>query len=185
MKKLKKYALLVGINAYGGHSRLNPLMYAEADTALMASCMEEFGFQTRVMTGEAATALKIEKELRNIEQEKKDILVFFFAGHGQELKGQHQLYCYGSEEGYTTGALQTSQLLKRIKYNQNVLQALVLLDACRNELAGSRGGAAGASSYNDIERVINETREVIPSGLGGGEAGFKVIDSQRKTRPHG
>ena len=101
----RKRALLVGINEYGAHSGLAPLRFAEADAARMDACLQAFGYETRVLPGAGATNAHIEKALRELASEPSDLFVFYFAGHGEELDGHHQLYCHGAESGYTSGAL--------------------------------------------------------------------------------
>lgn len=134
---MKKHALLIGINGYRHDSRLTPLKYAEADAMEMAAALSEScGFDTNTLVGPDATRDAIEGELMSCG--KGYTFVFFFAGHGQRLRGQYKLHAVDSNaDGLKTVSFEDLSSFWHHAFGYK--QIFAMIDACRSELAMARG----------------------------------------------
>jgi hypothetical protein len=134
----KRAALLVGINEYGKDSGLHALHYAEADTELLATTLEDnCSFTTKILKGEEATLLKITQELRVFYERKDlDLFLFYFAGHGELIPevGMHCLHCFGSEARDSIGTLNLFEWAIRIRDKIYAPHSILVVDACRNRV---------------------------------------------------
>lgn len=95
-----RYALVVGIDRYNDPPP--PLHYAVNDAKAIAHKLEkDFGFQVRFLQDEAASKSAIRDGLERLAREAKpqDIVVVFFAGHGQNHPDPHR-----QKEGYLVPA---------------------------------------------------------------------------------
>src|SRR5262245_29828105 len=93
-EKVKKYALLVGVNRYQ-HSQLDTLEFAEADAADMAKLLKEKGgYEVTTLLGAEATRDRIDKELKKLAKQGSadGVVLVGFAGHGMQLEGSDEAF---------------------------------------------------------------------------------------------
>ena len=157
---IEKHAILIGINGYAPDSGLAPLRFAEEDARKLGQTLkDDFGFQTTVLLGAQATRDAIEREL--LSERKGDLLLWFFAGHGQMLEN-YRLHPVDS----TAAGLKTipfDDFRRRWQGpNFGFSKVFAILDACRSEAAGMRGGQRGFSApeARDILAVTQGRRQV-------------------------
>lgn len=127
--------VFVGINHYLQESGLHPLQHAEADAKRLAEIFNNrFGFTTDLLLGEDATRDSIEDALDDAGS--GELFVFFFAGHGGDVKGNYHLYPAGAN-AYGSRSISFDTLARTWQHGFGYKKVLVLLDACRNEFGGA------------------------------------------------
>jgi len=88
----KKYALVVGVNKAAKVRSLSALQYAESDAIGVSWFLSRkecnFAFPNGLLIGEAASAQNVRKAIISLidNKSKKDLLLFFFIGHGYSLE---------------------------------------------------------------------------------------------------
>ena len=151
-----KRAILIGINGYPAGSGLAPLKFAEADARQLGRALGgSLGFQTTLLLGRQATRESIEDAMAAVGQ--GELLLFFFAGHGQLIKGHYHLHPVDS---VATGARAISFEFFHREWQGETFgyeKVLAILDACRSEAVGMRGGQRGFSA-EEVRDVVAATR---------------------------
>ncbi len=92
----KKYALLIGINAYE-HADMNrpeALKYAEADVIELGNLLKESGYEVELVRGPQATQAAIEKALSKVPQKgnSQGVVLVALAGHGVQMERDEDAY---------------------------------------------------------------------------------------------
>ena len=150
-----RVALVVGNGGYDGNkiSRLeNPVNDAE----LMAKTLEKVGFQVDLVTD--ADQAKIKASIKKFGKKlvaagRDSVGLFYYAGHGVEIKGQNYLIPIGAEieieVDFGTDAVPADWVLSRMGAARNRLN-MVILDACRDNpfQATVRGESPGLAPMN-------------------------------------
>ena len=134
-----KKALLIGVNEYQDVAGLPPLRFAEADATSLATVLHKrCAFETQTLLGKEATRDAIEGSLMSAGD--GDLYLFFFAGHGQRIRGQYRLH---SADSNINGLRSVSfeDLSSYWHESFGFPRVLVMIDACRSEAHGIRGRA--------------------------------------------
>ncbi len=180
----KKYALLVGVREYDS-MHFPPLRFTENDVEELAALLARPGSgfaQVRVLTttrgkknpADAPTAANIRKALNELlaGKGKRDLVLLALSGHGIQLdvkdpegEKEPRTYTYFCpSDASLTGIKYTTGFSKTLIHLNDTFEAigrcdagtkLVLVDACRNELA-----VKAASRNVDLKKVS------IPDGVG-------------------
>jgi hypothetical protein len=174
-----KYALVIGNGAYS-HGQLKNATY---DAELMAETLKELGFE--IVGGQALTDLsKEEMSLEIIKfgdhlRTTKGVGLFYFAGHGVQVKGRNYLIPIGAkldrEEYVKVYGVEVDEVLAQMEVAQNKMN-LMVLDACRNN--------PFQSSYRSATRGLK--MQSAPSGtliLYSTRPGMVAKDGQGKNSP--
>jgi uncharacterized caspase-like protein len=152
----QNWAIVVGINHY---SNLQPLKYAERDAESVRDFFDELGFERVFFFAEKAPAISADSgasfsaeptfgELSNFLDRRfeqaflgpRDNLWFFFAGHGRREQAQDYLMLRDSNpRNLERSALKLQELAAQLR-RSNAGNVILLLDACRDDGAGSRDG---------------------------------------------
>ena len=138
----KRVALVIGNSAYQNISRLdNP----RNDAMLMAATLLELGF---TLIGDAAqldldkTSLDIAIQRFGTTLEGADVAMFYYAGHGVQVRGSNYLVPVGAnptrEADVDFQMVDVNVVLRQMEASGTRLN-LVVLDACRNNPFGGRG----------------------------------------------
>jgi len=152
----QRFALLVGVNEYE-HNKLNQLRFAENDVSSLAAVLKAAKYQvTLLVTKTANGELKpskynIEKQLRQILQKcrKGDSVIVAFSGHGLQFEGEPDAYfCPVDARPFKTN---TDSLVSIGKIYSDLDKSfaatkVLLVDACRDDPAASRGVSRGVTS---------------------------------------
>jgi uncharacterized caspase-like protein len=145
-----RLALVIGNSAY----KQSPLANAVADARLMDAVLRESGFE--VMRAENATLREMRRLVRDFGerlQRSKGVGLFYFAGHGVQVRGENYLISIDSdirnEDEVPDDSVSASLVLEKLESAQNRMNILVL-DACRNNPFASRtrSSAAGLATMN-------------------------------------
>jgi hypothetical protein len=156
--KTDRLAIVVGINNYL-NDKIPDLRFSEPDAKLIKSILEDKGvFNVLYYSSEddsrGATKDNILNGLKDANSLAKNGLiktfVFYFAGHGYRHDGENYLAPVEinlNDIEYTGIAL--SEVLNIINDIQKNAKTMVFLDACRNEVEGSRRG--GSESWAEEE----------------------------------
>jgi hypothetical protein len=147
----RKYALLVGVNAYE-HPRLERLQFAENDVSELAAVLEGADYEVVLLTGAAGsrnaerrpTRANIEARLKEVlgKCRRGDLLLLGFAGHGLQFERKKDAYfCPVDARPF---AEETATLLSLQSVYTELARSfagvkLLLVDACRNDPRGGRG----------------------------------------------
>jgi uncharacterized caspase-like protein len=130
----RRYALVIGNNAYPTAPLLNPVNDARA----MAQVLQERGFT--VITRLDADQRSLTSALREFGEKLKEggpgtAGLFYFAGHGMQIKGRNYLVPVGAniehEDEVAYQALDAQAVMDKMESAGNGTN-IVILDACRN-----------------------------------------------------
>ncbi|MFL5327904.1 MAG: caspase domain-containing protein [Gemmataceae bacterium] len=155
----KKYAILVGVNAYD-HARLPALKYAVNDAAELGALLGKQGYIVTLLTdatGEENKALlptkiNIEATLKTVFDtcKKDDTLLIGLAGHGLQFENiKDAFFCPSDARPF---ADRTDSLVSLDKLYRDLDQSfagvkVLLVDACRDDPNATRG-ARGLDADN-------------------------------------
>ncbi len=171
---MKKHALLVGVNGYSENSGLMPLRFAEADAHDLSEVLHRaYGFSVTTLLGEKATRNAIEAAL--LSAGRGDVFLFFFAGHGQLLRGQYRLHPIDSASS-GAGSLAFSDLAQIWHQGFGYPRVMALIDACRNEARALRGNKGLDSESMESIRglTLGERWVEVIYGCSEGQVSYEV-----------
>ncbi len=140
----KKVALVIGNSKYAAAPLTNP----ENDAKAMAQALRESGFE--VMQYGNLTKREFEESVRAFGSKinRGGVALFFFAGHGMQVKGVNYLLPVGAniqkEADIEFEAVDAGRVMSEIESAGSRLN-IVILDACRNNpfVRGTRSAARG------------------------------------------
>ena len=158
----RRFALVIGIDAY---ESVPPLQKAVNDARTMTSVLRDLGFE--VTSGENLGRAGLSRKLIEFESGLRpgDTALFFFAGHGFEIRGQNFLLpadvpavFEGQEELIKDSAFAADRIIDRIR-ERGARTVVAVLDACRNnpfERPGGRSvsGTRGLAQMTPAEGVF-------------------------------
>jgi len=158
MKKEARVALVIGNATYDG-DKLNKLKNPTNDAKSMKDILTKKGFE--VIYQENATHEEMDRSVNNFLSKLKSknaIGMFYYAGHGIEVKGENYLIPIGAkisdEISVKHNALAVNSVVDGMKESKNRLN-IVVLDACRNNpFAVTRGGKGGLSEISDADGMF-------------------------------
>ena len=149
-----RVALVVGNGGYAPDN-IPALANPVNDAKLMAGALETNGFEVRLVTDADQAAMRdaIEAFGERLERAGGDAVgLFYYAGHGVEVRGRNYLIPIGAEIGraveFQTDAVPAEWVLSWMEAAGNRLN-MVILDACRNNPFGEhRGGSQGLAQMD-------------------------------------
>src|SRR5215471_13716114 len=158
----KRVALLVGNNGYENVPRLET---AINDARALGETLKTLGFE--VFIGENQSRRAMSEALLAFDRtvELGDTALFFFAGHGFEIRGENYLLPIdvpaatdGQEELVRDASFAAQRVIDRLQA-RGVRTAILILDACRNnpfERPGTRAvsGTGGLAAMTPAEGVF-------------------------------
>lgn len=160
-------ALVIGVNPY---LTLQPLRAAEADAALMAAFLQSNDYRVQAYFGSSAelrarpTKATVLRALDNLaaraEGAPPSRLVFQFAGHGCAIDGVNYLCFPDADVALREGLLGVDTELIPAVRRVGAAQALLLLDACREQVTLTRSVRARGLTVTELPRNTG-----APSGL--------------------
>ncbi|WP_164974132.1 AbiJ-related protein [Filimonas effusa] len=132
VKKLRKLALVIGCSKYEYAGILaNPLN----DASAMKQKLEELGFDVMHLENPNLKQMKTEIDDFGTELEKYDVGLFYFAGHGVQVKGLNYLIPVDAnlknERTVEYDCVQVDRVLSHLEAAKTSVN-LLILDACRN-----------------------------------------------------
>lgn len=151
----KRFALLIGVDSYAD-SQITPLNGAVNDARELREALVKYaGFdpdQVLILTSDdpdeerRPTRINILNKLSILKKAvpKDGLLLFAFSGHGMERNGKAYLLPLDARVGgdidlLEQSAINITDMKERIRAT-NVGQVMVVLDACRNNPEGGKGG---------------------------------------------
>jgi uncharacterized caspase-like protein len=144
MQNEARVALVIGNGAYDG-SKLNKLKNPTNDSYDIKELLKRKGFE--VIYVEDASQEEMDRSVDtflNKLKSKKAIGMFYYAGHGAEVKGENYLIPIGAnipdETSIKYRTLAVNRVVDGMKDAKNRLN-IIILDACRNNpYKNTRGG---------------------------------------------
>ncbi len=179
----KRVALVIGNSAY---EHAAPLENPKNDAIALAAVLERLGFT--VVLGVDLKRLSFEKTVRKFSKALRgaDVGLFFYAGHGLQVKGQNYLApidaALEDEADLDFEAMPVRTVLKQME--RQTKTNLVVLDACRdNPLARNLARSMGTRSAG-----IGRGLARVKSGVGtmiafATEPGNVALDGDGKNSP--
>jgi len=158
----KRVALLIGNNAYQNVGRLTT---AINDARGVGAALRGLGFSVIIAENQSRRAMSEALLAFDKAIEPGDIALFFFAGHGFEIRGQNYLLPTdvpevreGQEELIRDSAFPANRIIDRLQ-ERGVRTTVLVLDACRNnpfDRQGGRGlrGSGGLAAMTPAEGVF-------------------------------
>ncbi len=185
---MRRYALLVGVDAYADRT-IPPLRFAERDAQALARVLaERYGFEVRCLVGEQARREVIIKVLRTgrlsesvAPMESSDQFLFFFAGHGELVGSDYILHPWDGDAGIDLQSITMKAIRRLLGRDVPCGECMCILDACRNLApAGARGGQAlDAQSARDIAAVPQAAPGKLIEVLYGCQEGGRSWEDER------
>lgn len=166
----RRQALVIGNAAYAGKPLANPVN----DARDVAAALGRLGFKTSVLINADRRAMiqAIQEFGRNA---RDTVAVFYFAGHGVQVRGENFLIPVGanirSEADVEHEAISAGRVLGTLDEAQNRLN-IVVLDACRDNPYGrgfrsdSRGLASISAPKGTIIAYATAPGDVAQDGSG-------------------
>jgi uncharacterized caspase-like protein len=158
----KRVALLVGNNTYDSIPKLQT---AVNDARAVGTTLREIGFSVTVAENRSRRAMSEALLAFDKAVEPGDVALFFFAGHGFEIRGQNYLLPTdvpnvgeGQEELMRDSSFLVERIVERLMA-RGARTVVLVLDACRNnpfERQGGRGlrGSGGLAAMTPAEGVF-------------------------------
>lgn len=152
----KRVALVIGNSDYTSSPLANPIN----DARDFESKLRRLGFNENIVKVENLKKSNIGKTIREFTSkiQEGDEVVFFYAGHGIQLKGVNYLPAVDadiqSEDDVALNSINVAQLLDRLEEAKSGVK-LIFLDACRNN--------PFARGFRSSERGLNRMGDA-PSG---------------------
>jgi len=157
-----RFALVIGVDAY---ESVPQLQKAVNDSRTMSSVLRGLGFD--VISGENLSRAELSRKLIEFESRLTpgDTALFFFAGHGFEIRGQNFLLpadvpavAEGQEELIKDSSFAADRIIDRMR-DRGAKTVIAVLDACRNnpfERLGGRSitGTRGLAQMTPAEGVF-------------------------------
>lgn len=128
-------ALVIGNSEYI-HSL--PLKNPANDAEDISKILTGGGFEVKTLVNATLKEMKEAiKELESASNENGEVSLFFFAGHGAEIKGKNYLIAIDTlsedEADVEYGALALNEVLTRMEpQGKDTRTSIIILDACRN-----------------------------------------------------
>lgn len=168
--KANNIAFVVGNGAYGNAKLDN----AVNDARLMKSSLEKIGFEVDILinSNKENTGKNFKKWVKKIK--KTDIVLFYYAGHGVQYRGENFLVPVDAEikkeEDIMFDCISTSSLLNSLE-DKNPKSIIIILDACRNnpfvvQRGGGRGLAAISAPPNTVIAYSTAPGQTAEDGTG-------------------
>jgi uncharacterized caspase-like protein len=158
----KRVALVIGNNTY---ESIPKLQTAVNDARAVGGGLRELGFSVSVAENRSRRAMSEALLAFDKAIEPGDVALFFFAGHGFEIRGQNYLLPTdvpnageGQEELMRDSAFLVERIVDRL-LARGARTVVLVLDACRNnpfERQGGRGlrGSGGLAAMTPAEGVF-------------------------------
>jgi hypothetical protein len=133
----KRFALIIGNASYTTAPLKNPVN----DANTMSKELKALGFEVITLTNASYQAMKkgISDFGKKLSSDKNSIGLFYYAGHGIQLKGKNYLVptdaALESEADVEVYAVDMEGLLANMEYASNRMN-IIILDACRNNPFG-------------------------------------------------
>ncbi len=146
--KGNRYALVIGVQYEGYEFTIDDehynlkLSYTEADAIALGNALESYGYDVTKLLSSSESVIEkdaILDALKVISPKSEDQVIFFFAGHGEIIRGEHYLLMeretdssFGSwddwYENVKKNDLSATELLSELE--QLGVPAILLIDAC-------------------------------------------------------
>ena len=144
-----RVALVIGNAAYP----MSPLANAANDAAAIAAALKENGFQVTHRENVGRKEMHVLLRKFGEKLQKGGVGLFFFAGHGMQIKGRNFLIPVDGdikrEDEVEYNALDANAVLSKMESAKNRMN-IVILDACRNNpfARSFRSGAMGLAQMD-------------------------------------
>ena len=195
----KKIALVIGNSKY----EVGPLTNPENDARAMAKSLRDTGFEVMEYTNLKKRELEESLRAFGSKVSRGGVALFFFAGHGMQVRGANYLIPVGAniqkETDVEFEAVDAGRVMSEIESAGSRLN-IVILDACRNNpfarsfRSGSRGLAVMSAPSGTVVAYATGPGEVASDGDGKNglytqellknlnEPNLKIEDVLKRTR---
>jgi TPR repeat protein len=127
----RRLALVIGNSRY----RDSPLVNPANDATAIARALRELGFSVTAMVDASLAQMTDAARQFGDQLERGDVGLFFFAGHGMQIKGRNFLIPVDAdikrEDEVQYKSFDANQVLDKMESARNAIN-IVILDACRN-----------------------------------------------------
>lgn len=169
----KRHALVVGNNQY---LHVEPLTNALNDARAVGTILGATGYRTTFLADARLVDLKRHIERFSEEAEEADTILFFYAGHGVERKGENYILPVDAKVEHPDDLDNFALPLKSVLANigkSNAKIKMMVLDCCRNnpfpESREIRGSAPGVSqkdlAVGSLLVYAGAPGKAVPDGL--------------------
>lgn len=162
-EKPQKLALVIGNNNY---KEVTPLKKAVNDAKEIGKTLETLGFDVKILTDLDRRSMNRQFSLFTSKIKKNDEVVFFYAGHGVEIRGRNFLLPIdvpnaspGEENFVINESISEDSILTTLETLEARIN-IVILDACRNNPFKTAGNKRSLG----IKRGLNVEMKADPGG---------------------
>ena len=137
---MRRIAFLIGNDNYNDPRQ--KLECAANDAQALSEALEKMHFKTELHTDIGMYDLKDKLTAFSREVKQYDVCVFFFAGHGFQVKGENFIACADTQFEDDISISHTGYKLQEIiddLDDSNVKIKILIIDACRTYMSSSRG----------------------------------------------
>jgi len=149
---MKRFAIFIGIDAY--NNGITPLRCACNDAKQLSMKFAAAGFETPdLILNDEASCVPVIKKIKTLmtKIDSGDLLIFYFAGHGRELNGEHYLVGRNGEADATLFSIDTLPVSTLVATtNKPGVRRLFILDCCRDNLLAGRSTAYACEESRSI-----------------------------------
>ncbi len=140
----RRRALVIGNSTYNKMPQWKPLPNPVNDATDMATALTKLGFQVTTLRNATLTVMDNEIHRFGLDTQPTDIVLFYYAGHGMQVKGENFLLPidanFEREDQIERTTIKASVILSKIG---RATTKIVFLDACRFNPFADRGVRAG------------------------------------------
>jgi len=161
----ERYALIIGNSQYQYATKLsNPTN----DSGDIKEVLEDLFFDTTLLQNASNSQIKkaVIQFLEKLKSNPDSVGLFYYAGHGVQIKGENYLIAVDSNPNGNTDLSQQSfnisQLLNGMRKAKNSTN-IIILDACRDNPFNEKD--SGLLTANDSRGLIRKSTSDVSSGL--------------------
>jgi tetratricopeptide (TPR) repeat protein len=140
----KRKAVVIGMSDYGEGRNLNNTLNDASD---MAEVLTKLGFEVTLLKNNDLRSLKTNLANWYSSIERNDMAIFYFAGHGMEVRGENYLIPVdaelSSQADVQYNTINVNQVLDNMD-EKRIGMKLLILDACRDN-PFTRGWSRGSN----------------------------------------
>ena len=165
--KLKKYAILIAIENHQD-TTINPVPFARRDAEAFSKALELNGFEKTnqlILIDDQATKAAIASSVPQMikQLQKKDILFFYYAGHGFSKEARNFITAFDTlDADWADTSLPLGPLLGAIQASEGNRIAL-FLDCCESSMQAIPGirDSYGNLKEQELEAFVNEAKHRV------------------------
>jgi len=170
----ERYALVIGNSQYQHATKLsNPTN----DSADIKQVLDNLFFETTLLQNASNSQINeaINKFLEKLKNNRNSVGLFYYAGHGIQIKGENYLIAVDTDPDNQTDigqqSFNISKLLNGMRKTKNTTN-IIILDACRDNPFNNK---------NQQVASTNQSRGLVRKSISDASSGLSKLDAPSNT----